>query len=268
MTGKAVFGHNLFSDLDPEEFQSKFLTGYRGPRHHNDGHHDAHHDKNTEQNISDGVAKSHSYFRDTTSEERTSPLATTSVTRHPSIQRKLEEHIAMYGAGTIGGGSSSFSSSRHGSNKYQYSSWQHKYFWGCQWWDVSCYLRKIMGYQYVGGTREPLFDGDSYPSALDWRAMGVVSDVHSQGACGACWAMTAVETIESAYAISTGTLIDLAEEEVIACDGSCEMCNGGWPQNAVSYFVCTMWLVTIFFYPCADHQMFLCFPFYSNENTV
>lgn len=268
MTGKAVFGHNLFSDLDPEEFQSKFLTGYRGPRHHNDVHHDAHHDKNKEQNISDGVAKSHSYFRDTTSEERTSPLATTSVTRHPSIQRKLEEHIAMYGAGTIGGGSSSFSSSRHGSNKYQYSSWQHKYFWGCQWWDVSCYLRKIMGYQYVGGTREPLFDGDSYPSALDWRAMGVVSDVHSQGACGACWAMTAVETIESAYAISTGTLIDLAEEEVIACDGSCEMCNGGWPQNAVSYFVCTMWLVTIFFYPCADHQMFLCFPFYSNENTV
>ena len=101
-----------------------------------------------------------------------------------------------------------------------------------------------MGYQYVGGTREPLFDGDSYPSALDWRAMGVVTDVHSQGACGACWAMTAVETIESAYAISTGTLIDLAEEEVIACDGSCEMCNGGWPQNAVRYFVCTMWLMS------------------------
>ena len=30
-------------------------------------------------------------------------------------------------------------------------------------------------------------------------------------------------------------LYDLNEEEVIACDGSCEMCNGGWPQNAYQY---------------------------------
>ncbi|KAL7443921.1 hypothetical protein ACHAXM_010931 [Skeletonema potamos] len=65
--------------------------------------------------------------------------------------------------------------------------------------------------------------------------MGVVSSVHSQESCGACWAITAVETIESAYAISTGTFIDLAEEEVIACDGTCDMCNGGWPQNAYEY---------------------------------
>jgi hypothetical protein len=27
MTGKAVFGHNLFSDMDPIEFQSIFSTG-------------------------------------------------------------------------------------------------------------------------------------------------------------------------------------------------------------------------------------------------
>jgi hypothetical protein len=65
--------------------------------------------------------------------------------------------------------------------------------------------------------------------------MGVVSSVHAQGSCGACWAITAVETIESAYAIQTGSLLDLAEEEVIACDGTCEMCNGGWPQNAYKY---------------------------------
>ena len=34
MTGKAVFGHNIFSDLEPEEFQNKYLTGYRGPQVH------------------------------------------------------------------------------------------------------------------------------------------------------------------------------------------------------------------------------------------
>jgi len=65
--------------------------------------------------------------------------------------------------------------------------------------------------------------------------MGAVTSVHSQGNCGACWAITAVETIESTYFIKTGQLLDLAETEIIACDDSCEMCDGGWPQNAYEY---------------------------------
>lgn len=206
MTGKAVFGHNLFSDLDPEEFQSKFLTGYRGPRHHD--HNQQGHKK-----------KKKGHFRETTVEEP--PVA--SVKRHPDIQRKLEENTAMYGSGRVGGGS-------NGNNRLNGSKYQANFANNCKWWDVSCYLRWIFGYQYIGGTREPVYDENSYPSALDWRAMGVVTAVHSQGSCGACWAITAVETIESANAIATGDLIDLDEEEVIACDGSCEMCNGGWPQ--------------------------------------
>lgn len=72
-------------------------------------------------------------------------------------------------------------------------------------------------------------------TAIDWREYGVVTDVHSQGNCGACWAITAVETIESAYAIASGNLIDLAESEIIVCDDTCEMCNGGWPQNAYAF---------------------------------
>jgi len=47
--------------------------------------------------------------------------------------------------------------------------------------------------------------------------------------------INSVETIESAYFIKTGEMIDLAETEVIACDDSCEQCNGGWPQNAYDY---------------------------------
>ena len=65
--------------------------------------------------------------------------------------------------------------------------------------------------------------------------MGAVSDVHSQGSCGGCWAITAVETVESAYFISNGQLVDLAESEVITCDDTCSMCDGGWPQNAYEY---------------------------------
>jgi KDEL-tailed cysteine endopeptidase len=72
-------------------------------------------------------------------------------------------------------------------------------------------------------------------TAVDWRDSGAVSAVRTQGDCGACWAITAVETVESAHYMSTGTLYDLAEAEIIACDDTCEMCNGGWPQNAFEW---------------------------------
>jgi len=242
LSGKSVFGHNLFSDLEPEEFQSKFLTGYKGPRH---DHH----------------KKGKSHFRDGAPEGHLTPLAAgvaPSVNRHPSVQRKLDEHIAKYGATSITAATSDGNNSNrlHGENKYQ-----TKYYYGCPWWDVSCYLRKIFGYG-MPGTREPIYDKDSYPTALDWRSMGAVSAVHSQGSCGACWAITAVETIESAYAIASGTLIDLSEEEVIACDGTCEMCNGGWPQNAVSFpHLCWLRRLLILLLIVPDYTL-LTLPFY------
>jgi C1A family cysteine protease len=31
--------------------------------------------------------------------------------------------------------------------------------------------------------------------AMDWRKVGAVTEIHSQGNCGACWAITAVETV-------------------------------------------------------------------------
>lgn len=62
-----------------------------------------------------------------------------------------------------------------------------------------------------------------------------MTSVHSQGSCGACWAITATETIEAVNFITTGVLRDLAETEVIICEDSCQMCDGGWPQNAYDY---------------------------------
>ena len=40
---------------------------------------------------------------------------------------------------------------------------------------------------------------------------------------------------QSVYYIQTGQLLDLSETEVILYEDSCEMCNGGWPQNAYEY---------------------------------
>jgi len=85
------------------------------------------------------------------------------------------------------------------------------------------------------GTMEPKYDADAYPNAVDWRDSGAVTDVRYQGECGACWAITAVETVESAHFIGTGNLYDLSEAEVITCETSCSMCDGGWPQNAFQY---------------------------------
>lgn len=44
-----------------------------------------------------------------------------------------------------------------------------------------------------------------------------------------------METIESAVFIATQTMNELSETEVIVCSDECEMCAGGWPQEAVEY---------------------------------
>lgn len=142
--------------------------------------------------------------------------------------------------------------------------------YSCAWYDVSCWMQRIFTpvYAGVGAVKESIYSNYNYPSckflsicyfhvsfssllcflltswfdfrcllkiAIDWRKIGAVTSVHSQGSCGACWAITATETIEAANYISTGTLLDLAETEIIICEDSCQMCNGGWPQNAYDY---------------------------------
>ena len=193
LTKTPVFGSNLFKDLSPEEFQSRYLTGYKGPRtdqiHHPLG-------GIRQANVAPVL------------DPKDGPIH--AIPRHPAVQ---EEHLNRRLA---------FSASYGGT---------------CTWYDVSCWLKLFVrkyGYR-IGGTMEPSYDAKAYPSAVDWRDLGVVTSVHSQGSCGACWAITAVETIESAYAMYTGNLYDLAEAELIICDNTCDLCEGGWPQNAYEY---------------------------------
>ncbi|GKY95419.1 hypothetical protein MPSEU_000503400 [Mayamaea pseudoterrestris] len=120
-----------------------------------------------------------------------------------------------------------------------YSNKRQSNYRDCSIYDVSCFLRYFFEtYVYgFGGTMEPAYDADSYPTAWDWRDYGIVTDVHSQGSCGACWAITATETVESAVALATGVLNDLSEHEVIVCTDDCQMCSGGWPQDAIDYVI-------------------------------
>ena len=114
--------------------------------------------------------------------------------------------------------------------------------YNCQWYEVSCNLRWFIetyfyGYFGIGRTMEPAYDKDSYPNAIDWRSLGAVTDVRAQDNCGACWAITAVETLESAMFLATGELLTLSETEVILCNEDCKMCSGGWPENAFDYIM-------------------------------
>lgn len=46
------------------------------------------------------------------------------------------------------------------------------------------------------------------------RDKGVVTPVRNQKNCGACWAVSTIEMIESVYAIKTGVLQSLSVQEV------------------------------------------------------
>jgi hypothetical protein len=78
-----------------------------------------------------------------------------------------------------------------------------------------------------GKTHVVLDDCAGLPDDFDLRDLGVVPPVKNQGSCGSCWAFSKTASLESAYAAGSGTVLDLAEQELVSCDRSNYGCDGG-----------------------------------------
>lgn len=70
---------------------------------------------------------------------------------------------------------------------------------------------------------------------FNWQDKGAINKIRNQGSCGACWAFSAAEMVESMVFIATGTLPTLSVQQIISCDSVDAGCNGGFPANAFDY---------------------------------
>ncbi|XP_049847887.1 crustapain-like [Schistocerca gregaria] len=74
------------------------------------------------------------------------------------------------------------------------------------------------------------------PEYTNWIDRGVVGPIKDQGFCTSNWAFSAIAAIESAWAIKTGDLYSLSEQQVIDCvDNGGSSCAGGDAYDAINW---------------------------------
>jgi len=62
--------------------------------------------------------------------------------------------------------------------------------------------------------------------SVDWRTKGIITAVKDQGKCGSCWSFAAAETLESYWALHTGQLVTLSEQQILDCTANPKQCGG------------------------------------------
>ncbi|KAK6727078.1 hypothetical protein RB195_005026 [Necator americanus] len=99
---------------------------------------------------------------------------------------------------------------------------------------LSSDLREVNNEEHGSEGTEP-YEEVQRPVSVDWVSAGKVIDVKDQGQCGSCWAFATVASVEAAYAIKTGQLTRLSEQELVDCDSRNNGCNGGYRPYAMRF---------------------------------
>lgn len=111
----------------------------------------------------------------------------------------------------------------------------------------------------VGSDSNVYDDDDDLMLNYDWRYYDVAKNVKNQGACGSCWAFSAVASIEAQYKILKHVNVELSEQQLLDCSQENHGCDGGFLDAAFNYVLSSEGLCTEKDYPYLQVAKQSCF---------